>query len=162
MKIFWKCCRRRLKNPISIVLSNSIIAVWKCFPWCGYIVEIKRSHCGTGPVFPVKYFNYKNQLDKGQLSRQFGLTLLLFHLLYFYSLHPVGYRHHRTKLLPFSHILSNASRSYRHQSYFSIRSPQWVVWCGMLLKRGMENEVFDVNWRWNASFKLHVDGIMQV
>ena len=24
------------------------------------------------------------------------------------------------------------------------------------------NEVFDVNWRWNASFKLHVDGIMQV
>ena len=27
--IFWKYCIKRLENPISIVLSNSI--VWKCF-----------------------------------------------------------------------------------------------------------------------------------
>ena len=28
METFWKYCRKRLENPISIVLSNSI--VWKC------------------------------------------------------------------------------------------------------------------------------------
>ena len=36
-----KCCRKRLENSISLVLSNSI--EWKCCPWYG-----------RGPVFPVQ------------------------------------------------------------------------------------------------------------
>ena len=38
MEIFWKYCRKRLENPVSIVLSN--YTVWKCFLWYGNILEI--------------------------------------------------------------------------------------------------------------------------
>ena len=51
MEIFWKYSRKGLQNPVSIVVSNSI--VWKLFPWYGNILEIKLPYCGRGPVFPV-------------------------------------------------------------------------------------------------------------
>ena len=38
IEMFWKYCRKRLENPISIALYNSI--VWECFPWYGTILEI--------------------------------------------------------------------------------------------------------------------------
>ena len=44
-------CRKRLENPIFIVLSHSI--AWKCFPWYGNILEIKLPYCGRGPDFPA-------------------------------------------------------------------------------------------------------------
>ena len=49
MELFWKYSRKRLENPVSIVLSNS--TVWKCFPWYGNILEMKLPYCGRGPVF---------------------------------------------------------------------------------------------------------------
>ena len=42
---YWKCCRKRLENPISIVLSNSI--VWKCCPWYGNFLEILWKYSGN-------------------------------------------------------------------------------------------------------------------
>ena len=45
--ILWKhfeCCRKRLENPISIVLSNCI--VWRC-PWCGNILEKNWKYFGN-------------------------------------------------------------------------------------------------------------------
>ena len=36
--IFWKFCRKRLKNPFSIVLSSSIEC--ECIPWYGTILGI--------------------------------------------------------------------------------------------------------------------------
>ena len=45
MEIFWKYCRKRLENPISIVLSSS--TVWKCFPWYGNILEILWKYSGN-------------------------------------------------------------------------------------------------------------------
>ena len=38
-------CTKRLENPISIVLSNSI--VWKCFPWYN-ILELTIASCEQG------------------------------------------------------------------------------------------------------------------
>ena len=40
MKYLDKCCRKRLENPISIALYNSI--EWKCIPWYGNILEILK------------------------------------------------------------------------------------------------------------------------
>ena len=45
MEIFWKYCRKRLENPISIVLSNSIVR--KCFTWYGNIQEILWKYFGN-------------------------------------------------------------------------------------------------------------------
>ena len=63
--IAWKImkyCRKRLENPISIVLPNS---TWKCFPCYGNILEIKLLYCGRGPVFPV---NTTNKYIEGDFS----------------------------------------------------------------------------------------------
>ena len=51
MEIFWKYCRKSLENPISIVLSKSI--VWKCCPWYEKILEILSKYSGNKIVFPV-------------------------------------------------------------------------------------------------------------
>ena len=44
-KYFGNTVGKRSENPISIVLSNSI--VWKCFPWCGNIREILWKYYGN-------------------------------------------------------------------------------------------------------------------
>ena len=45
METFWKYCRKRLENLISIV--------WKCIPWYGNILKIKLPYLGRSAVFPV-------------------------------------------------------------------------------------------------------------
>ena len=56
MEIFWKYRRKRLENPISIVLSNStssmemLSVVWK---YSRNTLEMKLPFCRRGPVFPV-------------------------------------------------------------------------------------------------------------
>ena len=53
MVIFWKDCRKRLENPISIVLSTFIecgnVFIFK--KYCGNILEIKLPYGGKGSVF---------------------------------------------------------------------------------------------------------------
>ena len=60
-KYFGNIVLKRLNNPISIVLSNSI--KWTCFPWCGNILEIKLPYCGRGPDFPENN-NTKSSVEK--------------------------------------------------------------------------------------------------
>ena len=47
-EIFWKYCKR-LENPISIVVSNSI--TWKCF--CGMEIFLKYSRNISGNITSI-------------------------------------------------------------------------------------------------------------
>ena len=64
--IVWKYYRKRLQNPLSIVLSNSIVR--ECFPWCGNIQETfcqyfgKLPYCGRGPIFSVQMEQLKHKM----------------------------------------------------------------------------------------------------
>ena len=51
MEIFWNYCAKRLENPMSIVLFNSILQ--NCCPWYGNVLEKKLPYCGRRPVFSL-------------------------------------------------------------------------------------------------------------
>ena len=54
MEIFhWKCCSKRLENPISIVLSNSRI-VRECCPWYRNILETLWKYSANKTVEEVQ------------------------------------------------------------------------------------------------------------
>ena len=57
MEIFWKYCRR-LENPISIVLPNSMI--WKCCPWYGNIMEILWKYSANKTYILCKRFSFSS------------------------------------------------------------------------------------------------------
>ena len=73
--IAWKYWRKRLENPISIVLSSSV--VWTYFPWYGNILEIKLPYCGRGSVFPVNEAQRQQnkQTNASSKSRSFSAPL---------------------------------------------------------------------------------------
>ena len=89
--IYISYCRKRLENPISIVLSNSIVS--KCCRLYGNILEIKLLYCGRGPVFFFFFqrsmffsLNYKNVHEKLTAKVACQSTIVLHGCLVLYHL----------------------------------------------------------------------------
>ena len=64
--IIWKYYRKRLENPISIVLSNSI--VWKCIPCYGIILETFWRYSGNKTYILWKMSSFSSDHYKQHTS----------------------------------------------------------------------------------------------